>query len=100
MAFIQQYDAIDEHVFIQKWPEYKNKLRYVFVTQYKSMSYQTDWNEEIDDLFILIRLLPARAVGKNTSGSCLSFQNAIDKLIVFREVRISLRECTRHETHF
>lgn len=71
--------------FLQLWPKYELHLREILTQDYK-LCVQTIWPKEIENILVLLKLFPAKSVGRNTSN-ILSFNKAVDKLIIFHEVR-------------
>jgi hypothetical protein len=68
------------------WLEHRDNLVNVLQVQYPSKKFTTDWPEEINDFFILIKLLPI--VGRCAPGVRReTFPKAIEKLVVFHAVR-------------
>lgn len=52
--------------------------------QYKIKTH-TVWTPEIHEILLLLRLFPTKNIGRNL-GTIISFNKAVDKLFVFREV--------------
>lgn len=48
--------------------------------------FTSSWTKDIDQLLVLLKLLPAKAAGKNLASIESSFAKAEQKLIVFRTV--------------
>lgn len=74
-------------MFLDQWPNLRKRLNNILHNQYKS-SIQTLWPQDIQDILILLKLVHSKATGRNLQ-SILGFNNSIDKLIIFREVRFS-----------
>lgn len=74
-------------MFLDQWPNLRKRLNYILNNQYKS-SIQTLWPKDIQDILILLKLVHTKATGRNLQ-SIVGFNKSIDKLIVFREVRIA-----------
>lgn len=79
---------MDANAFLAKWNEYALSLSSVLHAQYSSEVFCTSWPEDIDKLFILVKLLPANTASKRVKDSTRRevFQKATEKLIVFRKV--------------
>lgn len=70
--------------FLELWPQYEPHLKDILSQDYK-LCVQTVWPRGIENILILLKLLPAKSVGRNAQN-VLSFNKAINKLIVFHEV--------------
>lgn len=81
--FVNRFPMCDPDVFRKSWPEKSLKLQNILLNDYPSNRFMTLWPKEIESLFILLKLLPAKN-GRNKIVDV--FQKAIEKLIVFREV--------------
>lgn len=46
----------------------------------------TKWPSEIEDFFMLLKLIPWKPNGKNGAASAATFRDSIEKLIVFSNV--------------
>lgn len=73
---------------MDEWPNLCKRLNTILVQQYKS-GIQTMWPKEVQDLLILLKLVHSKA-SKNEM-SVKAFNKAIDNLIVFRKVRLSIK---------
>lgn len=87
--FSVRYKEIDCNAFLDTWPTHSVRLNDILKDQYESSIY-TMWTEDIQDLLILLKLLPAKTNGRNLL-SVESFNKATEKLFVFRKVRLHLR---------
>lgn len=52
----------------------------------QGLKIKTTWMSEIEDILVLLKMLPAK--GRSKEGKILPFIKAVEKLIVFRKVRI------------
>lgn len=82
--FSVRYANIDSNAFLDSWPIYSSRLNDILKNQYAS-DVHTMWSADIQDLLILLKLLPARTNGRNLL-SVESFSKATEKLFVFRKV--------------
>lgn len=82
--FCLRYPDTNSDAFLDSWPAYSIQLVDVLENQYQA-KISTPWSEEIQMLLIFLKLLPARANGRNLL-SISSFNKAIEKLFVFRKV--------------
>lgn len=80
-----RYPNLIENVFKNFWSSQNENLRIIFNRFYSSLEFTTLWPSEIENLFILQRLFPA----KNKSSAEV-FKKAVDKLIIFKPVRYFL----------
>lgn len=71
---------------IQKWPLYSKDLINMLTVTYNAHIY-TQWPEDIQNVLILLKLLPATKKAKKTNdGQIELFSKAMEKLFVFRKV--------------
>lgn len=82
--FGQQFPDADSNGFIKNWALISNEMKKVLKEYYRS-DINTLWTDEVEQLLILMKILPARASQK-TKKTALPFVKAIDRLIVFSEV--------------
>lgn len=66
------------------WASYSVCLNEMLTTKYASHIY-TQWSKDIQDILILLKLLPVKNHSKATA-SLESFNKAIDKIFLFRQV--------------
>lgn len=76
----------DPNSFLINWPSYATKLKNLMKVEYKAQMFVSKWPSEIEDLLILLKLLPAKANGKNGVASAANFRDSIAKFIVFSDV--------------
>lgn len=68
------------------WAKSKENIE-AALTSYGSIDdFDSAFDTEIEQLLMLLKLLPLRQHGKTTSRQRLNFQQAIDKFIVFCQV--------------
>lgn len=71
--------------FSNKWNKLSARVNDV-VTSHYGININTLWSTEIGSLLGLLKILPAKAVGKKIAMIESSFKKAEQKLIVFRQV--------------
>lgn len=74
---------IDHDAFVKCWPVYSERLNDILAVEFSS-SIRTEWSKDIQDVLVLLKLLPPK--GKSSTLPFKSFNKAIAKLIVFRKV--------------
>lgn len=84
--FIIRFPKANADVFIEKWPFYASNMKNVLLDSYKQ-EMGTLWSEEVEQLLVVLKLLPAKGGSKGGAG-ILPFIRAIDKLIVHSDVCI------------
>lgn len=78
---------IDADAYIKLWPKYAQQRENIIRTQYAASNFHTQWSQEIHNIFILVKLLPPKFGRKQVEGR-ETFNDAIEKLIVFRTVSV------------
>lgn len=73
-------------MFLTNWQFYATKLRNLMNVEYKSQMFVTKWPSEIEDLFILLKLVPWKPSGKSGAASAATFRDSMEKLIIFSNV--------------
>lgn len=84
--FSLQYPGILHDAFETSWQIFSQRVVDILKTHYKK-SIIKDWSNEIIELLALYKMLPAK-VTPNNMTTVEEFAKAVDKLIVFREVRM------------
>lgn len=74
---------------MKNWQHIGSNIKNVLWEQYKKKNVDAGYPENIEQVLALLRAVPAKA-GRNTRGQVLPFIQAIDKLIVYSEVKIIL----------
>lgn len=70
-----------------KWPGYSDKLAKVCQLHRVDDNFVTMWPRDVEKFLMLLKLLPAVASGQKTSSVGIeTFNNSIDRLIVFQQV--------------
>lgn len=83
--FSDRFPQLDSKAYINAWPRYSAQLQDILRKQYATLNFHTQWSEEIQKLFILIKLLPTK-FGRKVNTCRETFQKTTEKLIVFRPV--------------
>lgn len=81
---MKRFPDANVKVFVDEWPNIRTNLNIILRQQYQT-NIQTIWPADINDLFILLKLIPGKSNGRYAL-TVQSFNKAIDKLIVFRTV--------------
>lgn len=88
--FNDRFPDASTNNFIETWDEFSVAFQNVLKSQYKSCDFYSYWREDIEKIFIPLKLFPLMAVGRNVTAKRDTFTEAIDKFIVFRNVIFSL----------
>lgn len=80
------YKNQDSNALFEAWPSYRLQLRKILETQYPVNIFLTMWSDDIEDFFILLKLLPFKSIGRNNKATSETFIKSIEKLIIFSEV--------------
>lgn len=78
-----------QDAFENAWNKLSVRAISVFESHFET-NFGIVWSKEISQLLAILKMLPARASGKNMSFIESSFKKAEKKLIVFREVSIEM----------
>lgn len=71
--------------FVRMWPNYANPMRKFCNKKYECEKH-TEWNEDIENFLLLMKALPSAQRGKKQP-----FKDMIEKLIVFKVVRLTMK---------
>lgn len=82
--FSLRFPDADVSSLMNWWQQYSSRMMCVLKSHYKQ-TYHSLWPDQINDLLVLLKMLPAKAKGKNLD-SIQTFKKAVTKLIVFRKV--------------
>lgn len=84
-----RFNAESSNILIENWPIYSKILNNALTVTYGSHIY-TQWPEDIQDILVLLKLLPATTKSKTkprvNEPEIEVFNNAIGRLFVFRKV--------------
>lgn len=72
--------------FIKKWPFYASNMKKILNDNY-NQKIRTLWSEDVEQLLVVLKLLPAKA-GQKVAAGVLPFDRAIDKFIVHNKACI------------
>lgn len=84
-----RYPHVQKDAFDIAWKKLSGSITDIYKTHYGA-EFQSAWSTEISHLMALLKMLPAKASGKNMSSIESSFAKAEQRLIVFREVKYPL----------
>lgn len=72
----------------KNWPQISENLSNVMRLHKMDTDFVTMWSKDVEKFLMLLKLLPATAKGPETLASGIeTFNRAVDKLIIFKEVR-------------
>lgn len=77
---------VDEFAFQNAWKILSERAVNVFESHYGT-KFNSAWTKDIDQLLVLLKMLPVKAAGKKLALIESTFSKAEQKLIVFRTVR-------------
>lgn len=80
--FADRLNDIDPLAFINKWDEIGQGLKKLLNKQYKSSSFYAGWPDEIESVFIPLKLFAQSKRSTNNE----TFNNATRKIIIHRQV--------------
>jgi hypothetical protein len=72
--------------FWEKWPTISSKLHRILDKDYCNQKFPAMWPDDINDFFIILKLLPIKNNRK-------PFLETIEKFIVFKKVYLVLHKC-------
>lgn len=79
---------VDPNSFLNTWPLTKTTFRNYLEKEMKT-GLHTDYAEEIEDILVLLRLLPSNVASKKYIETVENFEQAIKELIIYVPVTIS-----------
>lgn len=85
--FSLRYPNEDEFAFQNAWNMLSRRAVNVFESYYAT-KFKSSWTKDIDQLLVLLKMLPTKAAGKNLAQIESSFAKAEQKLIIFRMVKL------------
>lgn len=77
---------INATAFIDKWTMFGPQLRDILTNHYKVQTFTTDWPKDVEDILVLLKMFPARQVGRNVIASDTTFKKSVDQLIHYEPV--------------
>lgn len=77
---------IDTTTFFEMWLKCKDKIEPALSSYGSSEDFYTAFDTEVEQLLMLLKLLPLRQHGRTSARNRLNFNQAIEKLVVFCEV--------------
>lgn len=86
MEFARAFREINGNALLEKWESFKNQLRGIMVNQFNVQHFKTGWNNNIEDVLVLLKLLPSKQIGRNVISSTSTFNSAIENLIQYMPV--------------
>lgn len=86
MEFAEEYSTVNANALIEKWETYEHQLREILVINFANVAFETGWSEDIENVLVLLKLLPSKQSGRNVIASNSTFNNAIEKLVQFLPV--------------
>lgn len=72
--------------FLEKWSTQQSQLRSILCTEYMEVNFKTEYDEDIENILVLIKLFPAKQVGRNVIASDSKFKSTVNSLIHFAPV--------------
>lgn len=84
--FANEYKEINENALLEKWSSLAPQFRSILLVNYKIKNFETGWSDEIEDMLVLLKLLPSKQVGKHVISSEHTFNGAVDKFLKFMQV--------------
>lgn len=72
--------------FIENWNAYSVHLKQYFKEKVKNRRFNPEWTDEIEDVLILLKVVPSKQVGKSVVATVENFNRASEKLITFELV--------------
>ncbi|XP_055307444.1 uncharacterized protein LOC129571654 [Sitodiplosis mosellana] len=69
--------------FVSDWPLYKENVKTALIQHVADTDFATVFSPDIEDILMLLKLLPNKPRGRATSNNRLNFLESIDRLIVF-----------------
>lgn len=78
---------IPRNIFLQKWSQVKGNIKSVHSSKaYKKDGIPAQLGEEIEQMLLLLQMLPDVPKGKKSTKKRLTFAQSVEKLIIFSPV--------------
>lgn len=82
--FEDAYPLVNAQALIEAWKTYEERLSWIIKTEHSTDGTLSDWADNIASFLVILKLLRRRNAGNK--GPRGTFENAIEKLLVFRSV--------------
>lgn len=79
---------VDADIFSNVWSQYKNNVENVLELHGQLEDFATIFDEDVEQILMLLKVFPVRQQGRSTIGIRLPFNQAIEKLVVYCKVVI------------
>lgn len=83
--FLNHFPGYNTKSFKANWYNQEKDIRNMFRTRECAKDFATEFADEVKPFLMLLKLFPARFSGRK-SAIRLSFEQAVEKFIVFRKV--------------
>lgn len=83
--FLNHFPGYDTNLFRMNWHQSKDGIQNVFKTRECAKDFATEYSSEVRPFLMLLKMFPARFCERK-SAIRLSFEQAIEKFVVFRKV--------------
>lgn len=84
--FANEFKNINASAMLEKWEIYAPRLTNILKNGYNQKTFKTEWFSDIEDVLILLKLLPTKQIGRNVIASESTFKKSVGKLIEFLPV--------------
>lgn len=78
-------DASD--IFMEKWQNVKGSVEHVLKLHGADKDFSCVFGTEVEQLLMLLKLLPVKQCGRKTASKRSTFIESIDKIIIYKEVK-------------
>lgn len=84
--FADEYKNLNANALLEKWDLLAPQLRNILQSHYKIKTFINGWADEIESMLVVLKLMPAKQVGRNVVASEHTFNNSMEKLLQFVKV--------------
>lgn len=83
-----EYKDVNANALLERWDSLALQLRTILKANYKNTTFKTEWSDEIENVLVLLMMMPSKQVGRNVIASEKTFNDSVDKLLQFVKVNV------------
>lgn len=87
--------GIERNIFFNEWNNCKVNVKTALQLHLSNDNLDYDYEEDVEHILLLLKLLPERQKGRKTAAMRLHFTDAIEKLVVFSKVVYGILFCAQ-----
>lgn len=78
--------GVEPNVFLDAWNTHKANIKFTYGLHENLDDFSTEFNEEVENFLMLLKLVAERQKGRKTNNMRLRFGQLMEKLVVFSKV--------------